>query len=71
MEEINEHTKCPHCKVELDDDDGVFFSKDADTKKCSYCENTVTYVKQFKRDWGNPYCDYIWDRTYMKWEYDI
>ena len=70
MERLNKSTLCPHCEEELNDDDGVFFNKMSDVKKCPYCEMTIEYVKQFMRDFGNPYCDYVWEATYIKWEHD-
>lgn len=70
MERLEKSTECPHCTDELDDDDGVFFDSMAGVKRCPNCEFTVEYVKQLKRDWGNPYCDYVWDTTYIKWELD-
>ena len=68
MERLGKDTKCPECKNELDDKDGVFFDKWADKKECPYCNLEIQYVKQFKRDIGNPYCDYVWEETYIKWE---
>lgn len=70
MERLEESTLCPHCLHELDDVDGVFFNKFSDCKNCPSCEFGITYVKQLKRDIGNPYCDYVWSTTYMKWELD-
>ena len=70
MERLNGSTLCPCCEEELNDDDGVFFDKMADIKKCPACEMTIEYVKQFVRDYGNPHCDYAWDKTYIKWEHD-
>jgi len=69
LERLNSSSLCPVCKEELDDDDGVFFDKMADIKKCPYCQTEIEYVKQLKEDIRNPYCDYVWDKTYMKWEY--
>jgi len=68
---IINNTLCPYCTEELNDDDGTFFDKYADTKKCPNCENTITYVKQFKEDFGNPYCDFVWNKTYIEWEFDV
>lgn len=69
-ERLEESTLCPHCTYGLDDDDGAFFDKHSDVKQCTHCEMTVEYVKQFKRDYGNPFCDYVWNETYMSWELD-
>ena len=65
METIKEDTLCPMCKEELNDDDGEFFNEMSAVKKCPYCNRKLMYVKQFKRDIGNPYCDYVWDMTYF------
>ena len=65
---VKEETTCPFCKEELDDDDGTFFDKTSDTKPCDFCKKIITYSKNYKRDYGNPYCDYVWSDTYMKWE---
>jgi len=69
-QEIKTDTLCPHCAEELNDTDGLFFDNYSDTKKCPACENTVTYAKQFKEDSGNPYCDFVWDKTYIEWKCD-
>ena len=29
-----------------------------------------TLCPHFKRDYENPFCDYVWNETYMKWELD-
>jgi len=68
LERLDNSSLCPVCKEELNDDDGVFFDKMADIKKCPYCHTTIEYVKQLKEDTGNPYCNYVWDKTYIKWE---
>ncbi|PCI30995.1 MAG: hypothetical protein COB67_00645 [SAR324 cluster bacterium] len=70
QERLEESTLCPHCTNELNDDDGEFFNKLSDVKTCNYCEYTIEYVKQFEKDYGNPYCDYVWSKTYMIWELD-
>lgn len=70
IERLEKDTTCPHCTEELDDVDGVFFDKMADKKQCPNCEHTIEYVKQFSREYENPYCDYVWDKTYIIWEYD-
>lgn len=67
MERLNDSTKCPKCGQELDDDDGCFFNKYSDIKECPECGLEIEYIMQQKRDIGNPYCDYIWHETYMKW----
>ena len=38
MERLGKDTKCPECKNELDDKDGVFFDKWAVKKECPYCK---------------------------------
>lgn len=68
MERLEELTTCPKCEYELNDDDGVFFEQYHAIKKCSNCELEIEFLKQLKRDIGNPYCDYIWDKTYMNWK---
>ena len=66
-EKISEDTLCPHCLYELDDDDGCFFDEYSGTKNCINCGNRITYVKQFKEEISNPFCDFVWDKTYLEW----
>jgi len=68
FERLEEETTCPLCKEELDDVDGTFFAETSDTKLCPVCGSTIEYVMQYKRDYNNPYCAYIWSETYMKWQ---
>jgi len=67
QERLKKSTKCPNCEYELDDDDGSFFNTFSDTKKCPECETSIQFIMQQKRDIGNPYCDYVWHKTYMRW----
>ena len=71
IEEMKDDTLCPHCLEELNDDDGVFFDKFSDTKRCPHCEFTVTYVKQFTEEPENPFTPFVWNKTYFQWSYDI
>jgi len=68
MERMEQYTSCPECSVELDDDDGEFFDGMSGEKECPSCGLEIEYVKQLKRTMGNPYCDFEWSETYMKWE---
>ena len=68
MERLKKKTTCPKCQEELNDDDGVFFNEYHAIKKCGYCGLEIEFLRQLKRDIGNPYCDYVWHKTYMKWE---
>lgn len=68
MERLNTDTSCPNCEQELNDDDGVFFEEFHAIKKCGFCGVEIEFLRQLKRDVENPYCDYVWDKTYMKWE---
>ena len=68
MERLKKKTTCPKCKEELNDDDGVFFNETYAIKNCTYCGLKIEFAKTFKKDIGNPYCDYVWNKTYMKWE---
>ncbi len=67
-ERIKKSTKCPECKIELDDEDGLFFNEFSDTKKCPQCRLEIFYVKQLKRDKGNPFCKFSWNKTYIEWD---
>lgn len=65
---ISKNTECPACGHQLDDDDGVFFDDLSGTKPCQQCKAGITYVKQFKKDVANPYCDYVWYETFFEYK---
>ncbi len=65
IEAISMGNKCPNCKYELDDDDGVNLAGMGGEVKCADCDMEFYYSKQMVYNPDNPYCDYEWTATYF------